>query len=334
MRVKPTKEWSLHVAAPALLRLAICLLMAFALVPSALPAQNTAYAAGSTTLAKQPAKKIASDSVTVIGDSVVLGAKYFASMKSKIANTKGVSWAKVDAKGSRQLGAGVSLIKQLKKKGKLGSIVVIGLTTNGAFGYAQAKAARKACGSDRYVVFINGYNKGYTYWKKSNAAIKKLAAEDSKVFVADWYSTIKSHGFSGLSDGHCHLNGKSGSWYVSTVIKTIKQARAAKQALYTADLAKKLNKVDASSAKITKVQGARAVALSTEQLYAWAWQINLKVPALELAGASAIAPTFSSSKPAVAKVGANGVVTGKKAGSAVITVKYGTYSATLAVKVK
>ncbi|MDR1134532.1 MAG: hypothetical protein LBL05_10240 [Synergistaceae bacterium] len=190
---------------------------------SNLPAPNSAFGSGSSS------SSVPADSVTVIGDSVTLGAEMFANMEGRIEKTKGVSWCNVDSRVSRRLEAGMELVKKLKKKGKLGSIVVYALTTNGSFSYKAAKKARKAAGKHRYVIFVTGYNKGHAYPNRSNASIKKLAANYKNVFVADWNKVIREKGGKNLSDNRCHLNATSGRWYTNTVIKAIKKVREAKK---------------------------------------------------------------------------------------------------------
>jgi hypothetical protein len=192
-------------------------------------ASTDAYALSSLTLNKAPGLSVPKDSVTVIGDSVTLGAELFARMESRIGKTKGISWCHSDSRSSRRIEAGIHLVKELKQKDKLGSIVVYSLTTNGSFDYKAAKKARKAAGKDRYVVFVTGYNKGYTYPSRSNAAIKKLAKKHKNVFVADWNKVIRKHGGRSLSDNRCHLTSTSGRWYANTVIKTIKKVRKSKK---------------------------------------------------------------------------------------------------------
>jgi hypothetical protein len=194
-----------------------------------IPESYAAGAATSITLKKIPKLSAKADSVTVIGDSVTLGAELFADMEDRIADTKGVSWCNVDSRGSRQLSAGVNIVKDLKKDGKLGKIVVYALATNGSFDYDAAKKARKAAGKKRYVIFVTGYNKGHDYTNESNAAMRKLAKNYKKVFVADWDKTIREHDGKNLSDGRCHLTSVSGAWYTNTVIKAVKKVRAAKK---------------------------------------------------------------------------------------------------------
>ncbi|MDR0519164.1 MAG: Ig-like domain-containing protein [Clostridiales Family XIII bacterium] len=223
------------------MRTAIALLCAAAVMLSAAGASiasgaSFAYGAERYELAAAPKSTPPKDSVTVIGDSVTLGAKLFAGMGSRISRTRGISWCRVDAKGSRQLAAGVKLVKELKKNKKLGKIVVYSLTTNGSFGYKEAKAAFKAAGKDRYVIFVTGYVKGHSYPNKSNAAVRKLASKQKRVFVADWNKLIRSKKNKQLSDDYCHLTPTSGRWFVSIVRNAVKDARAAHVARHRAKL--------------------------------------------------------------------------------------------------
>jgi hypothetical protein len=165
------------------------------------------------------------DSITVIGDSVTLGALRYAKIQKRLAKIKGISWCKVDARGNRQLADGVKLAKRLKKQDKLGTIVVYSLTTNGSFDYKKAKAAFKAVGKDRYVIFVTGYVKGYSYFDRSNEAVRKLAGEESRVFVADWNKLITGKKNKHLSDDYCHLNSVSGGWYVDEIKEAVREAR-------------------------------------------------------------------------------------------------------------
>lgn len=183
-------------------------------------------AEASTTPAKLPAY-----SVTLIGDSVSLGAELFGNFKNRVAKMSGVSWCRVDNKGSRQLAAGISTAKKLKKQGKLGDIVVFALTTNGSFSYDSAKKAMTAVGKTRTVIFVTGYNHGYTYFNRSNTSIRKLAKKyPSRVYVADWNKFIKAKKSKKFSDGKCHLTRTSAKWYTDLVMSTIKKVRADKKA--------------------------------------------------------------------------------------------------------
>jgi hypothetical protein len=260
---------------------------------------------GQVELSKAPRSTPPRDSVTVIGDSVTLGAKLFANMRKRVAKAKGISWCSVDAKGSRQLAAGVELARELKKSGKLGRIVVYSLTTNGSFGYKAAKAAFKAAGKDRYVVFVTGYVKGHSYTDKSNAAVRRLASEQGRVFVADWNKLITGKKNKQLSDNYCHLNATSGSWYVNAVIDAVTEARKVHVDRYRNNLAKKSN--------ISAITKSDICVGDTAQLPAAYWGAHIGGRQLY----------WESSNPSVLSVSSDGRMKGEALGTAVVTARSG-----------
>jgi hypothetical protein len=360
-----------------------------------------AATAGAYELTKAPRTVPRNDSVTVIGDSVTLGAERFARMQKRLAQTTGISWCDVDSRGSRQLAAGVKLARQLKKKGKLGNIVVYSLTTNGSFGYKEAKAAFKAVGKDRYVVFVTGYVKGYSYFQKSNEAVRELAKEERRVLVADWNKFIVKKKYKHLSDDYCHLSSTSGRWYVDIVKKAVREARVEHIAAYKKKLSAKARPSSAATVNLAVGASARAPAaywgayigdrklfqtsgnpavvsvdadgymtanapgtavvtvsddakpekrkrigftvnvaeaaivasgldVRTEKINRWAVRL---IAAPTPANATGV-PVFSTSNKEVAKVNRAGVVMGKKAGKAKISVRFGRVVKTVNVRVK
>ena len=120
--------------------------------------------------------------VVCIGDSVMLGAE--ANLKKKWP--KGV----VDAKESRQISAANGILSDLKKKGKLGDIVVIHLGTNGDASEATKDKIMSTIGSNRIVFWINT---SYTKRLSFNTKIKNYADKYSNLYIIDWYNFSKDH---------------------------------------------------------------------------------------------------------------------------------------------
>jgi peptidoglycan/LPS O-acetylase OafA/YrhL len=87
--------------------------------------------------------------VTMIGDSVMLGAKD--ALQARLGD--GVLW--LDAKESRQFGAGVDLIRSLRDQGQLGDEVVVQLGTNGTFDPAAFDDMMQILAPARRVVVVN-----------------------------------------------------------------------------------------------------------------------------------------------------------------------------------
>jgi hypothetical protein len=275
-----------------------------------LPELTFAADTGSAYSVKQTTIPSVSCSVTVIGDSVTLGAKYFGNLAGRIAKVKNVSWCKVDALGSRGLviGAkptGVELAKTLKKNGKLGRIVVYALATNHSYSYDEVKKAVDLVGKDRYVILVTGYVKGHPYTLRSRKAAKKIAKERDNVFIADWYSVMKSKGGKGLSDNYCHLTQTSAKWYGGVIIKSVK-------AITKITAKKKANKIK-SLKKNAALDKFGTISLVVGR--------SAKSPVgLYGRNASDVALTWSSSNEAVVAVDAKGKLTAVSAGTAHITV--------------
>ena len=120
--------------------------------------------------------------VVCVGDSVMLGAE--ANLKKKWP--KGV----VDAKVSRQISAANGILSDLKKKGKLGDIVVIHLGTNGDASESTKDKIMSTIGSNRIVFWINtSYSKRLSF----NTKIQNYADKYSNLYIIDWYNISKDH---------------------------------------------------------------------------------------------------------------------------------------------
>lgn len=137
--------------------------------------------------------------ISVIGDSIFLGAA--PSFQKIQKNTI------IDAKISRQVYQGIAVIKKMKKKGKLGDIVIISLGTNGNFNLATGEKLIRCIGKKRNIYWIDTYGKNMNWQKEVNTSIQKLAKEHSNVQVISWAKEAKKHPDWFYQDG-THLNTK------------------------------------------------------------------------------------------------------------------------------
>lgn len=137
--------------------------------------------------------------VSVIGDSIFLGA---APSFQKIQKN-----AIIDAKISRQVYQGIDVSKKMKKKGRLGDIVIISLGTNGKFNPATGEKLINCIGKKRSIYWINTYGKNLSWQKEVNTAIQKLADKNKNVHVIPWAKEAKNHPDWFYQDG-THLNTK------------------------------------------------------------------------------------------------------------------------------
>jgi len=137
--------------------------------------------------------------ISVIGDSIFLGAApSFQKIRKNVI---------IDAKISRQVYQGIDVAKKMKKKGKLGDIVIISLGTNGNFNLSTGEKLIKCIGKKRSIYWINTYGKNMDWQKEVNRSIQKLADKHSNVHAISWAKEAKNHPDWFYQDG-THLNEK------------------------------------------------------------------------------------------------------------------------------
>ncbi len=148
-------------------------------------------------------KKNTKEQITVIGDSVFLGAA--PSFKKLYPH------AAIDAKVSRQVRHGLDIAKKLDRKGRLGNIVLISLGTNGTFNSATGQELIDYLGSNRTIYWIDAYGKKLDIQKEVNRTIHKLVKKNSNVHLIPWAEEGKKHPSWFYQDGtHLNLKGQEG----------------------------------------------------------------------------------------------------------------------------
>jgi peptidoglycan/LPS O-acetylase OafA/YrhL len=157
--------------------------------------------------------------VTVIGDSVVMGAI------SALRDALGGGY--IDAEGSRRTEQIDPLLAQLESDGLLGDYLVIGLATN-VFNPESLDGARhiaETIGPGRRLIFITGYGHDGVY--ALNDTLWSLASEYPYVTIADWYG-IAAANPEMLSGDHIHIGGneQAASLYANCVVDAIQRASA------------------------------------------------------------------------------------------------------------
>lgn len=155
--------------------------------------------------------------ISVIGDSVFLGAA--PSFQKKQKN------AVIDAKISRQVYHGIDVAKEMKKKKKLGDIVIISLGTNGKFHPATGQALIDYLGTAKTIYWVNVYGKELKWQNTVNNTIQKLAEKNSNVHVISWAKKAENHPDWFYQDG-IHLNTKGQNGFSKFVRKSVATAEA------------------------------------------------------------------------------------------------------------
>src|SRR6266567_670624 len=193
-----------------------------ALAPSALaPSAGTAGAAigqasGLAGGRKHPAaarhRRIRGASVTAIGDSVML-----ASAAELHAALPGIY---IDALVSRQMSAGLQVIKDLASTGRLRRIVVVGLGTNGTVAGAQIRQLLAIIGQHRRLVLVNTFVPR-PWQDEVNCTLEAAARHHPNVVVANWLAAIEQR-TSLLWDDGVHPRPPGGRLYARVIQTAIR----------------------------------------------------------------------------------------------------------------
>jgi hypothetical protein len=160
------------------------------------------------------------EDVTLIGDSVVLGAvdqieELLPDIEMLARTDRGLS------------GEGLDLLKEEEADGKLKDIVVLSLGTN-SLEKEDIDNALSVIGTERQIVFVNAYRGGAEkYIEQINKIIQDAADAHPDTFtVVDWYGYVTDNPDIGLAGDKCHLTESSAKDYADLIVKGIDEARA------------------------------------------------------------------------------------------------------------
>jgi len=129
-----------------------------------------------------PLARVSGSAVLAVGDSVML-----ASAPQLQSALPGIS---IDAKVSRQVTVGLSIVQQLAASGDLRRVVVFALGTNGTFTPGEMHQLLTAIGPHRKLVLVNSYEA--RPWEAGNNQLIAAAAHRHRnVVLANWFATIE-----------------------------------------------------------------------------------------------------------------------------------------------
>ena len=147
--------------------------------------------------------------VTVLGDSVLLGARKF--LESRIGS------ARVDAAVGRQARDIVQRIRDLKAADLLGPKVVLHVGTNGYVTEDQLRTILTLLDDRERVILVNAA--APRRWvEKNNELIERIAADHPNTVVADWSSVANEHPEFFVSD-QVHLTGRGQRAFVDEIFR-------------------------------------------------------------------------------------------------------------------
>ncbi|EOP46160.1 acyltransferase family protein [Bacillus cereus] len=151
--------------------------------------------------------------VTAVGDSIMIDITPY--LKNAFPNIR------IDAKIGRQMSQAIPAVEQLKNEGNLGSNIIIGLGTNGAFTKEQLASLIEVIGNERKIILIN--TRVPRPWESLvNEKLKEAASSYKNVVLVDWYSASAGNKAYFEPDG-VHLTKIGAEAYAALVAKEVNQ---------------------------------------------------------------------------------------------------------------
>ncbi len=128
------------------------------------------------------AQQVSGQSVTAVGDSVMVA--------STPALQTALPGIYIDAMVGRQFSTGLQVIADLKARGLLRPIVVVGLGTNGTVTADEISQLFAEIGPDRKLVLVNTFE-DRPWEQEVNSILASAATQHPGVVLANWYTTIE-----------------------------------------------------------------------------------------------------------------------------------------------
>ena len=148
-----------------------------------LPFRHPVHPAAPARAHRARAHRLTGAKVMAIGDSVML-----ASAPELAAAMPGIY---INAKVSRAMIAGISLVDELARSGRLRKVVIVGLGTNGPVTADQVRQLVKVVGS-RWLVLVNTFVPR-SWEHEVNNTIATAAKRYRNVLLVNWHAAIENH---------------------------------------------------------------------------------------------------------------------------------------------
>ena len=159
--------------------------------------------------------RIGGSQVIAIGDSVMAA--------SAMALAKALPGIYIDAVPSRQMPAGLAVVRHLAATGRLRQVLVMGLGTNYIVTTKQLRQLLRIIGPHRRLVLVNTYVPD-EWSKEVNATEARFIRQHPNVVLADWYDTIKNRMYL-LWPDHVHPEMPGTSVYARMVYRAVQATR-------------------------------------------------------------------------------------------------------------
>src|SRR6266702_1026767 len=159
-------------------------------------------------------RNVPGSQITAVGDSVML-----ASAPQLAAAMPGIS---INAQVSRQMAAGLTVVRTLASRSKLRPVVIVGLGTNGTVTSGQIHELVREMGSSRALVLVNTFED--RPWEHEVDSVLAAAARTyPNVILANWVTAIEHRTYLLWGDG-VHPRPQGARLYARVVAAAVQAA--------------------------------------------------------------------------------------------------------------
>jgi peptidoglycan/LPS O-acetylase OafA/YrhL len=180
--------------------------------PIAPPLASAPVISATTRPVSVTATPVVAHQVTVIGDSVTLGA---VSQLEKALGDVGI-----DAAVGRQVSAAIAILQQRVAAGQLGPVVVIHMGNNGTFSAKQFDTIMGVLNGERRVIFLTA-RVPRTWEGPNNTVLTEGVKRYPNAVLVDWRSTAADHPEYFWGDG-IHLRPEGAQVYADLIAAAVK----------------------------------------------------------------------------------------------------------------
>ncbi|TPW71765.1 acyltransferase family protein [Schumannella sp. 10F1B-5-1] len=153
------------------------------------------------------------DRISVVGDSVTLAAA-----EELQAQLPGID---IDASVSRQMSAGPALVQSIKDQGRLRSIVVVALGTNGSLSRDTLDDLRRILGPQRELVLVTA-QAPRSWIDPNNAILTAYAQQYRNVELSNWHDAVQPH-LAELNRDQVHFGGAGARLFTATLQEALQR---------------------------------------------------------------------------------------------------------------
>ena len=237
---------------------------------------------------------ISGNSVTIIGDSISVGAQSEytsqipnADFSSKTYNGTTYEMIQVSKHFSADAGdnySGMTIAEEVQKQGDMRPYLVFALGTNdpGAVSDSSISSLMDLVGTNHKVVLVTNYAvDDQLDYSVNNAAIRAAADKYSNVAVADWANAVKDNPNTYIGDGYVHPNAAGSKLFVQLIKEALDTLAGGANGVSTGENMNYAGSLVWSETELQAIEANAPIYQEAAQKFNFPWQVLAVLHSLE-----------------------------------------------------